>query len=175
MYTVYYIPDFVWLDGTIGKIGCTEQEPQQRVKDQGYINYEVLEEHVDVYIASDRELALQKQYGLPVDKMPYWKVIKMPTAHSRKKGGQIGGKIGGQKAKELGVGAMCFESRSKAGKVQGKKNVESGHLKTISSISGKIHGKINANKERVCPYCLIKSNGIGFYRWHGENCKAKPK
>ena len=161
MYYIYHIPGI--------KIGCSVN-PKKRVKNQGYINYEVLEEHTDLIYATKRELELQKKYGYRVDTVLYSTTIKMSS-----KGGKIGGKIGGQKTKELGLGAMSFESRSKVGKIRGKKNVESGHLKTISIMGGQVAGKINANKERTCPYCLIKSNGIGFYRWHGEYCKAKPQ
>jgi len=160
MYTIYHIPGV--------KIGCSVN-PKRRVKNQGYTNYEVLEQHTDLTLATKRELELQKQYKYAVDQVMYSTTIKMSS-----KGGQIGGKIGGKRTKELRVGAMSFESRSKVGKIRGKKNVESGHLKTISIIGGQVGGKISANKERICPYCLIKSNGIGFFRWHGDNCKAKP-
>ena len=70
--------------------------------------YEVLETHTDIFIASDREILLQRRYGYKVDTVPYWKTIKMHTKESRSKGGSIGGKI--------------------AGKIGGKRNVESGHL-----------------------------------------------
>jgi hypothetical protein len=69
------------------KIGCTIQ-PKRRTKTQGFDNYEILEEHTDIYIASDRERELQKEWGYPVDLKPYWKTIKMPTKESRIKGGK---------------------------------------------------------------------------------------
>ena len=78
MYYIYHIPTI--------KIGCTN-DYEYRIKQQGFTNYEILEEHLDVYIASDREIALQKQYGLPVDKIPYYKSVE-----NRLKASAAGGK-----------------------------------------------------------------------------------
>jgi hypothetical protein len=162
-YYIYHIPTFVHKNGKIGKIGCTELEAQERVSQQGYTEYEILETHTDIMIASDRELELQKEYGYPVDTRPYYKTRQMPTQEGCKKGGQtqgpiqgkinvqsghldkirtkescikggiIGGPIAGNKCKELGIGYMNKENQSKGG----LKNVESGHLKSISSKGGK--------------------------------------
>ena len=66
-YTIYHIPG--------EKIGCSS-EPENRVQDQGFTDYEVLEVHTDIYIASDREIELQKQYGYKVDKVPYWQSVE---------------------------------------------------------------------------------------------------
>jgi hypothetical protein len=55
MYNIYHIPGV--------KIGCTRQKVSKRVKQQGYTNFEILETHTDINIASDREIELQKQYG----------------------------------------------------------------------------------------------------------------
>jgi hypothetical protein len=119
------------------KIGCTIN-PKKRVREQSFDSYSILEEHTDVYIASDREQELQKQYGYPVDIIPYWKTIKMPTFKSRSKGGKISGKKNVESGHLASI--RTFESRSKGGKIggkhhspnggkiQGKKNVESGHL-----------------------------------------------
>jgi hypothetical protein len=161
MYTVYYIPDFVWLDGTIGKIGCTEQEPKERVQAQGYSNYKVLEEHIDVYIASDRELALQKQYGLPVDRIPYWRVIKMQTPYSRKKGGLVSGNKNKQSGQISALGKTGIGGRI-GGLVTGKLHIESGVME-------KMH-----NTVRTCPHCNKSIKGGNYFKWHGDKCKAKP-
>ena len=74
-YYIYHIPDFVHKDGSIGKIGCT-MNPNKRPLDQGYSEWEILEEHSDVYIVSNREIELQKQYDYPVDTVPYWKSLE---------------------------------------------------------------------------------------------------
>lgn len=85
--------------------------------------------------------------------------------------------------------------------IQGKKNVESGLLKSICSDGGKAGTKVqmekgigihtdketrrewsrlgglvvidSLNKEKICPHCKIVSRGAGYNRWHGDNCKHK--
>ena len=52
------------------KIGCTE-DLEKRMADQGFTEWEILETHTDGWIAGDREIELQKQYGYPVDKVHY--------------------------------------------------------------------------------------------------------
>ena len=51
MYYIYHI------EGE--KIGVSTN-PKKRVRAQGYTDYEILEEHTDVYEVSDREIELQK-------------------------------------------------------------------------------------------------------------------
>ena len=87
MYFIYYIPNFVNPCGTIGKIGVSE-EPENRVRKQGYTQYEILETHDDIYEVSKREMELQKEWGLPVDAKPYYMVRKIPTKEGIRKGGK---------------------------------------------------------------------------------------
>jgi hypothetical protein len=54
------------------------------------------------------------------------------------------------------------------GKIQGKKNVESGLISNL----GKKMSEYN-NRLRICPYCEKETRGIGYERWHGEKCKWK--
>jgi hypothetical protein len=54
MYYIYHIPGI--------KVGCTSNL-KNRMKQQGFTEYEVLETHTDIDIASDREIELQNQYG----------------------------------------------------------------------------------------------------------------
>lgn len=54
MYYIYHIPGI--------KIGCTSNL-KNRMRQQGFTEYEVLETHTDIDIASDREIELQTQYG----------------------------------------------------------------------------------------------------------------
>lgn len=76
MYYIYHIPDYVYKDGSIGKIGCTDNL-KVRMKLYGKsTKYEILETHACKYKVSDREIELQKQYGYKVDKRPYWKTAK---------------------------------------------------------------------------------------------------
>lgn len=64
------------------KIGCTSQI-EKRMYVQGFTNYEILEEHTDIYLASDREIELQKQYGYPVDTKPYYLNASMVLARDQ--------------------------------------------------------------------------------------------
>ncbi len=82
-YYIYHLPNYEWSltgknAGRIGKIGCTKTDPIKRAKVQGYRlqDLEVLEEHLDIYEASDRELQLQEEYGYPVDTVPYYVTVR---------------------------------------------------------------------------------------------------
>ena len=136
MYYIYHIPTYKRKNGKIGKIGCTEEvDAKVRVEKQGYTDYEILETHTDIIIASNREMQLQKQYGYPVDTLPYYK--------SRSKWGSV------------------------AGKIQGKKNVESGHLAKISSFGGKIGGKTHVESGRLAT--LHQKNKIPVLQYRKDN------
>ena len=98
MYYIYHVKGV--------KIGVSEN-PKKRLLSQKVKDYEILEEHTDIYKVSDREQELQKQYGYPVDKNPYWKMHKIA-----KKG--IGGKVAAGK----GGRNNSSENKSKAGKAK---------------------------------------------------------
>jgi len=127
MYYIYEIPGV--------KIGCTKEinERQRHQKDKGEMI--ILEEHEDIYVASAREIELQKEHGYHVDAKPYWQIINMPTKESRSSGGRISGPI------------------------NGRKNVENGNLGRARAI---MHSSPNApyRQKRECPYCgIIKNPG----------------
>jgi hypothetical protein len=105
MFKIYHIKGI--------KIGCTTQ-PKGRVREQGFSNYEILEEHDDIYIASDREQELQKQYGYKVDECPYWVTYEL-NAKRRSK--------------------LTEDIKYKAGKKAGDMNVESGWIKKFQQRS----------------------------------------
>ena len=134
-YHIYHISNYKWKNGRIGKVGCTDDLINRMYSYPKNTVYEVLESYTDIFIASDREILLQRSYGYPVDTKPYWKAIQMPTKESRSKGGSIGGKI--------------------AGKIGGKRNVESGHLAMMHE----------ANKKPILQYhkdgTFIKEWGSG--------------
>ena len=103
MYYIYHIPDV--------KIGCTSNL-KKRIRDQGNVNYEILEQHTCIDTASKRELQLQKEYGYPVDKIPYWKSLNMQTFESRSKGGKTNVQSGQWKEfQKLGVRAAELKNR----------------------------------------------------------------
>ena len=62
-YYIYHIPGV--------KIGIGVNA-KRRVKAQGYSDFEILEKHTDIIIASNRELELQELYGYEIDKTPYY-------------------------------------------------------------------------------------------------------
>ena len=84
MYYIYYI------EGQ--KIGVTDNM-KERMRAQGFTKWEILETHTCIYEVSDREQELQRQYGLPVDTIPYWKVVKSnqcPIARAKTSAGLKG-------------------------------------------------------------------------------------
>jgi hypothetical protein len=70
MYYIYHIPGI--------KIGCS-QNIKKRIQSQKFSQYEIVEEHYDVYKASRREIELQKQYGYKVDRIPYYESLRRIT------------------------------------------------------------------------------------------------
>lgn len=134
-YYIYHI------DGT--KIGCTSNL-EKRMADQGFTNWEIIETHTDIYIASEREIELQKQYGYKVDKMPYWQSVENRFKFD-----------GTQRTYEF-----TFNDRSKGG----KKNVESGHLSRVRNYS-----KAGSASQKViytCPICSREIRGNIGYSMH---------
>ena len=67
MYYIYHIPGV--------KIGCTK-DLEKRMSDQEFTEWQILETHEDIHVASDREIELQKEYNYKVDKIPYWKSLQ---------------------------------------------------------------------------------------------------
>jgi hypothetical protein len=74
MFYIYHAPGV--------KIGCS-QNIKKRMQSQKFTNYEILEEHYDVFEASNREIELQKQYGYKVDRIPYWMSLQRITKAQR--------------------------------------------------------------------------------------------
>jgi hypothetical protein len=65
------------------KIGCTNNVTyRMRCQNVKEGEYEILEEHTCEFIASEREIELQKQYGYPIDRMPYWKILQWQSKSS---------------------------------------------------------------------------------------------
>jgi hypothetical protein len=183
-YYIYHIPTFVHKDGRIGKIGCTVQEVNKRSKKQGYTEYEILETHECIYKASDREIELQKEYCYPVDKIPYYKIVKIPTQEGRLKGGESavksgqfklfcskGGKVGGKILFETkkGIFSLSKEQKKEISKMGVLKQKIEDKIK-----GGKASGNLKITKTFTCTYCNKTGKFLGMIRWHGENCKHKP-
>lgn len=175
IYYIYHIPTFVHKDGRIGKIGCTEEEEARvRVENQGYTEYEILETHTDIMVASKRERELQKEYGYPVDRVPYY--------YSRNNWGSKAGKKGGKKCLESGQFHEMIANRDKnyliqwgkklgkrCGKENGKSAVESGQLAEVRKKAHETNSKLV-----ICPYCGKEGKKLNMSVWHMERCKHKP-
>jgi hypothetical protein len=132
MYYIYHIPGV--------KIGCSIN-PDRRVKQQGYTDYIILEQHIDKYEAGKREYELQKQYGYQIDFIKYHQ-------GKYKEAGQIGGSknTDEQKIARSKVG-------SEYGKIYGMNNVLSGHMKKIGNISRK-----NGSLKKAIDAAAIKAS-----------------
>lgn len=140
METMYYI---YHIKGV--KIGCSV-EPQKRVNKQGYTEYDILEIHTDIDIASTREVELRKQYGYIENTCLYKDSVKNRrkwTKDDQRKGGLT--------------------------------NVKSGHLKNIASLGGKNNGVSTRNTTPfICVHCNKTIIGVANYkRFHNDNCKYK--
>lgn len=160
MYYIYHI------EGV--KIGCSKN-PKRRVNQQGYTKYIILETHSNIEIASERERFLQKEYGYKLDNTLYKQTISSPTKEGLIKGGKIAGKINGLKLKNSGqLNKIAKLGGLKQGPIQAKINKENGHMSKLGK-----HMTIYNNRIQICPYCGKESKGIGYSRWHGENCKFK--
>ena len=147
------------------KVGCTKNLKRRVEKEQGYLDYEVLEVYTDKAIASKREKELQLEFGYRVDGGEYSQMEAMGRISSVK---NLNNKVGihnPERRKEyasLGGKAQ--------GPITGAKNRESGHIQKL----GRQLAEYN-NRLQSCPYCEVESRGIGYIRWHGENCKHKNK
>ena len=137
-YTIYHI------NGV--KIGCTSQL-KKRLSDQGFTNCEILEEHTDIYEASNREIELQKQYGYRVDDVLYWISVQNRYKFSREDAAK-----GGRNSIDQMRSYLTKEALAKGGAA----------------------GKGKPKPKTECMYCnrLIANHIIN--RFHNNNCKLKP-
>ena len=147
-YYIYHVPGV--------KIGCTK-ELAKRMRDQGFTDWEILEEHTDGWLAGDREIELQKEYGYPVDKSHY-----MVSLQNRMLMTEAGNK----------PQAKAKRSQSLLGNTNGEGNKGIPKTKEWKS---KIDFGGNFNNKRVtCEHCDHPPMNVGNYsRWHGDNCKQK--
>ena len=156
MYYIYHIPGV--------KIGCT-QNLKRRMKEHKYPNYEVLETHIDIEIASERERQLQKQYGYKIDSISFIQSLTVPTKEGCIKGGITQGNIN----KKNGHAKKQFQNiASIGGKTAHQKHPE------LYSKWGKELGKMVSKVQVICPYCGKVGQRAAMYNWHFDKCKKKP-
>ena len=153
MYYIYHIPNYVWKDGRIGKIGCTTNLKERVKKQQGYTDYEILEEHTCIDTVSKRELELQEEYGYPIDTVPYKKVY-----HQRKN-------------------TSSLEARTKGGITQGNINKKNGHIYKLGKQnveSGKLHiARQLAIKVCSVPVLQYDKEGNFIKEWESQASAAR--
>jgi hypothetical protein len=161
MYYIYYIEGI--------KIGCSKN-PKRRVKQQGYTEFTILETHTDIQIASERERSLQKEYGFKMDNTLYKQTISSPTIEGMKKGGKnnVHKLIQWNKNNPEHLKNQQSIGGKIRGPIQGNINKENGHMSQLGK-----QMTIYNNRLQTCPYCGKESKGVGYSRWHGENCKFK--
>jgi hypothetical protein len=166
LFYIYHVPGV--------KIGCSTR-PKIRVEEQGFTNFDILETHDDISLASQREVDLQVQYGYGRDNNCSYEQSYKARLEAGKKGGKSN--------KESGW-------ITKLGNSQGRKNVESewfndpeGKFRKASSAAAKINGlkipkeklramgKIGGNKKVICPHCNKEGLARPMHRWHFNNCK----
>lgn len=99
-YFIYHIPGI--------KIGCST-EPHKRISNQGFSNFEIIEKHEDIIIASQREIELQEQYGYQVDKIPYNQTISNRRSFNK---GHSYGKNGNQLKEMQSLGGLSSSSKT---------------------------------------------------------------
>ena len=106
-YYIYHIPGH--------KIGCTS-DLQKRMQDQGFTTWEILEVHTDIYEASNREIELQKEYGLPVDAVQYWQSVKNRRKFTKEEMSRGGKNSIAQLRSKLNKEALSRGGRASRGK-----------------------------------------------------------
>jgi hypothetical protein len=156
--------------------------PKNRVRKQGYSDFEIIEQHIDKNTAANREVELQKQYGYKVDKTKYNQVdyVEMGkiAGEYAKKTGHI------QKIQKEGCKISASLPRSKKQLEQAKKVQKIGgpiawglsrsekqmqHAYRMQKIGcvmgGKVQGAIMKEKLRVPIAAYLKSNGSYIGEW----------
>ena len=144
---IYHIPGV--------KIGAST-EPGKRVAKQGYAEFEILEEHTDIYIVSLREQELQKEYGYRVDTAPYYSSYNKRSAM---------GTSGGLSKSEAKIAATLRNRTTWA-------NTSKYRDREKVLYNAKNNG--GTGKIRDCIYCGRSMNLMNIGR-HENVCKQKNK
>ena len=158
MYYIYHI------EGV--KIGCTKN-PKNRISQQTKGEYEILEIYDDKFIASKRELELQKQYGYEVDTCDYVKSTYKfnPLAPS------IAGKVSATKSWNENR-EREIEKSYKGGKANAEKNgkpvimcdMNGNHLKHFINRSEAARF-VNGNKAPLMQVINKPNNSYKGFKW----------
>ncbi len=125
MYTLYHIPGV--------KIGCTKHL-NRRIKEQGFKDYEILEEHNNIDVASKREIELQKQYGY-IDKFCKTEYKTSVLNAHKSKGGFKNGHKPWNKGKECEETTKQKISLANKGRKQTDEEKEKRRLSAVGNTS----------------------------------------
>ena len=137
-YKIYHIPDYVYKDGSVGKIGVS-CNLNRRIRSNNKSSFrpfkfwEILEEHDDIIKVSHREIELQKKYTYTVDTILYCDFVNS-TNQSK------GGYAQSLKDKMKGLNKVTSEQKSKAGVIGGRSRASSITFEELSNA-----GKGNRN------------------------------
>lgn len=154
MYFIYHILGV--------KIGCTKN-PKRRVNQQGYTEFEILEQYEDIDIASKRELELQEQYGYKVDKSIY-----KTSINNRRKWKKSDGEKGRETMKKIGFFNEWYK-KGNAGRIKsvGKYNKETDELICVYNSISEAARDINKpeNTSAISQCCKNKKPSYMGYKW----------
>ena len=161
MYTIYkgLLPTGRW------KIGCDEAYPNRAIT-QVMSEVTVLETHEDIFVASDRELQLQREHGVRVDSIPYYMTKVNAAKASRasiRNGNHNFQNMSQEKRDEIVKKSPWYNSEHQS--EMGKRNKGSIRPHAISLAK-------SLNTSWTCTSCGKSGKGRGNYtRWH-NNCET---
>jgi len=154
-FTIYHVPG--------DKIGLTEQPIKKRIKQQGLTEWEVMETHTDGWLAGDREIELQKQYGYKVEEVHY--MIRVKKFNDSRTPETY------RKISESRKGMIFTKEHRKNISIAGIGNSNAkGSIRTLENRE-KIAEAIRNKPKRTCPNCGLHSNAANMNIYHFDNCK----
>ena len=158
IYTIYkgLKPNGQW------KIGCDQDYPNRPIQ-QSLTDYYILEQYEDIMVASKREIELQKEHNVRVDRTPYWKtkINASKAAKNSLRNGTHNFQNGHGRS-----GWVSKEVQLKASKKGGlaQKGIPKPHASELAKA---------LNTEWYCEICNKSGKGRGNYVRYHSNCGYK--
>jgi len=147
-YTLYHIKAVKW--------GMTT-DLKRRMRNQGYTISDCceFEYYDDIDVGADREKELNIKFGYPWNDGQDYRIIM--KAHSKTY----------TKTERVWNGRKFTEEECKlGGYITGKYPTEKARRARKKNME-------KLNQEQTCPYCGKIGRGLGYNRWHGNNCRSK--
>lgn len=157
-FTIYHIPGV--------KVGCDHdiEREDNRPKQKGFTEWEVLHQTKDIFEASELEIKELRERGYKVDGT-YWNTYVSGILTTKKRWKE-------DKQKMINT---FVKAGSDAAKIWAKNNeVE---FKLSRSKGGIASGKSlnhTSKQRRICPHCGKVTVPCNAKRWHFDNCKSNP-